>query len=66
MKAVTLSWILEDGQFSLYGLLICMLVQVEPNTGKEVSIPVQQTNQPAIKQTQKPSDEKSGGDKMET
>jgi len=34
---------------------------------KEISIPVVQTNQPALKQSSnKPSEEKAGGDKMET
>nr|AIU47040.1 heat shock protein [Phenacoccus solenopsis]QAX88058.1 heat shock protein 20.7 [Phenacoccus solenopsis] len=37
----------------------------EKNDAKEISIPVIQTNQPAIKQSNK-ADEKSSGDKMET
>nr|ABM55532.1 putative small heat shock protein [Maconellicoccus hirsutus] len=39
--------------------------KAEKNEAKEISIPVVQTNQPAIKQTNK-NEEKSAGDKMET
>lgn len=40
--------------------------KVEKTDAKEISIPVVQTNQPAIKQAKKAGEEKSAGDKMET
>ncbi|XKL67686.1 hypothetical protein PGB90_003177 [Kerria lacca] len=57
-----------ESQLSSDGILsISAPKKIEQTSNKEIKIPVQQTNKPAIKQSQKPAgEEKSTGDKMET